>query len=126
MRLWMSVALVMVMAASGCKAKLDMESAFDVPPEGRIFKVDPIKKEQTIKVTGTATGAPANVFIYLDKNEAAAEKEIMSLKYTPIILAKQEKTEAINVEATIPANETAVVRVTRVMKAAQVKLKITN
>ncbi len=112
----------------GCgKAKLDMESLFEVPVEGKSFKVDPIKSEQNIQVTGTATQAPVNVYVYLDKNEAAVEKEIMTLKTTANVLAKQEKTEAISLTATIPANETAVVRVTRGGgKAARVQLKITN
>jgi hypothetical protein len=121
------VALLMLGLVSGCgKTKLQTDANFELPMEGKPFEIDPIKSEQKIKVTGTATGAKVNVFVFLKKDEASAEKEIMSLKFTPIILAKQEKTEAINLEATIPANETAVVRVTRAGAKASVQLKITN
>jgi len=128
MRRWIAgVAFLLMATVAGCKTKLDMNSLFDVPGEGRAFKVDAIKSDQTIKVSGTATGAPVNVFIYLNKNEAAADKEIMAMKYTPIILNHQDKTESFDLEAFIPANETAVVRINRATsKSAKVNLKINN
>ena len=53
--------------------------------------------------------------------------EILSKKFTPLVLAKQPNTDAINLVATIPANEGAVVHVNRTgTKGASVHLKITN
>ena len=111
---------------AGC-TKLDTESMFDVPPEGKIFTVDPIKSQQTVKAEGTATGGPVNVYLYLERNKAAAQKDILAQKLvSPFIMARVETTGDFNLEATIPANETAVVEVTRAGKPAKVKLHITN
>jgi hypothetical protein len=111
---------------AGC-TKLDTESMFDVPLEGKIFTVDSIKSQQTVKAEGTATGGPVNVYLYLDKNKAAAQKDILAKKLvSPFIMSKVEGAETFSVEATIPANETAVVEVTRAGKPAKVKLHITN
>ena len=94
---------------------------------GKPFEVDAVKYEQDIKVTGTATGAPAAIFIYLKKDKDAAEKAIMAKKLTsPVLLNKVETTGDFTLQATIPANETAVVEVDRVNKAANVHIKITN
>jgi hypothetical protein len=131
MRLWIaSTAFLLASLAAGCgKPKLEVVIApFEVPGEGKLYTVEPTRREQEIQVTGSATGAPVNVYIYLDKNRTAAETQIISNKLTPLILQKQENAEAINLAATIPANETAVVHVRRVSfnKPATVQLKITN
>ncbi len=119
------MALLLALLA-GC-TKLDTESMFDVPPEGKIFTVDAIKSQQNVKATGTATGGPVNVYLYLDKNKAAAQRDIAAKKLvSPVIMSKVEGTDTFSVEATIPANETAVVEITRAGKAAKVKLHITN
>ena len=127
MRTWLiCIALLVVGSVAGC-TKLDTTSSFDVPMGGYSVTVDPIKSQQNIKVTGTATGASVNVYLYLNKNRTDAQKEILAKKLvSPFILAKVETTDEFNLEATIPANESAVVEVTRVNKAAKVNLHITN
>jgi hypothetical protein len=120
---------LLVGSISGCgKPRLEVPASFEVGPVGNVFTVDPTSREQNIQVTGSATGAPVNTFIYLDKNKTAAQNEIFSKKFATAILAKQDNTETIGLEATIPANETAVVHVTRaaINKVAHVELKITN
>lgn len=111
---------------AGC-TKLDTESSFEVPLDGKSFLVEPIKSQQSVKASGTATGAPVNVYLYLEKNKAAAQKDILAKKLvSPFVMAKSEGAETFSVEATIPAGETAVVEVTRAGKKANVKLHITN
>src|SRR5262245_19263748 len=106
--------VVALLVVVGCgKPKLDQSYDSEVSFSGTEYTIDPIKSEQKIKVNGTAT-APVDVFIYLQKNKDAADKEIVSRKYSAIILAKQEKTPGIALEATIPANEAAIVRVSSV------------
>jgi hypothetical protein len=123
------VALVILGTVSGCgRTKLNVGSAFELNlGDNKRITVEPIKHEQKIKVTGTATGAPVNVYVYLSKNEAAADKEILAKKFTDVMLQKQEKTDSVNLEATIPANEAAVVRVSSAGAGkANVEIKITN
>jgi hypothetical protein len=130
MRLWtMGFALVLMSSVSGCgKPKLEVDSTFDLSENfSKIFIVDAIKSEQKIQVTGTVTGAPVNVFIFLEKDKKKAENEIASGKFTPIILDKSQKVETLSLEATIPANETAIVQVNRTgIKGGSVHLKIHN
>jgi hypothetical protein len=130
MRLWTtSLALVLMGCAAGCgKPKLEKEYTFDLSKEfSWTFTLEPITMEQQIQVMGTATGAPVDAFIYLEKNKTKAENEILSKKFGPLVLAKQPNTDAINLVATIPANEGAVVQVNRTgTKGANVQLKITN
>ena len=130
MRLWtMGFTLVLLSSVSGCgKPKLEVDSTFDLSQDfSKTFTLDPIKSEQKIQVTGTATGAPVNAFIFLEKDKKKAENEIASGKFTPVILDKNQKVEAISLEATIPANETAIVQVNRTgNKGASVRVKITN
>jgi hypothetical protein len=123
------VALVILGTVSGCgRTKLAVESAFELNlGDNKLITVEPIKHEQKIKVTGTATGAPVNVYVYLSKNEAAADREIVAKKFTDVILQKQENTDSISLEATIPANEGTVVRVSRAGAGKpNVQIKITN
>jgi hypothetical protein len=131
MRFWtMCGAFLLVGPALGCgKPKLEEKiSAFELQADGKLFMVQPIRREQEIQVTGTATGAPVNVYIYLEKKRDDAEHEILSSKFTTLILAKQDKVEAIDLKAMIPANETAVVHLRRgiMNKPPTVQLLITN
>jgi hypothetical protein len=114
---------------SGCgKPRLEEVRSFEVGPVGHLVTVDPINREQKIQVTGTATGAPVNAYVYLEKNKTAAQNEILTKKVGSAILEKQDDTQTISLEAKIPANESAVVHITRAVlnKPSSVQLKITN
>ena len=125
--LTMCIGVFLLGMACGCGKTLDQDASFDVPMEGKFLTVEPITTEQNVKVTGTATGAPVNVYLYLEKNRQAAEKDILAKKLvSPVIPAKVEKAETFTLTATIPANETAVVQVTRAGMAAKVQLRISN
>ena len=118
---------ILMVCAAGCGTKLDITKSFEVPAGGdHILTVEKIKQEQTIKITGTATGAPVDVFVYLDSNKEKARKEILNRKSEQFILKKQEKAEAIDLAVLIPANEEAVVFVESTGKKANVQLTITN
>jgi hypothetical protein len=120
-------ALLLLAGAAGCRTKLDETWTIDTG-EGftRSLTINAIKSEQQVKVTGTATGGPVDVFIYLAKNKKEADKEIITKKFTSNILDKRIKTDKIDLEATIPANEEAVVQVNKAGAAAKVQLRITN
>jgi hypothetical protein len=122
------LALVLGLTAGCGKPKLDKHSNFELTGgDGNSFFVDPIKTDQNIKVSGKSSDAIVNVYIYLKKNEMDAKKEINSRKPGNAVLAKQEKTDTIDLEATIPANEEAVIYCSAASnKKTSVDLRITN
>jgi hypothetical protein len=120
-KLMLGAALVVLV---GCGKKLNMEQTFDLPIEGKQFVLEPVSSEQKIKVTAKADAA-VSVYIYLEKHKEAAEQQILTRKFANI-LQRQEKTDNASLEATIPANEAAVVRVGRASKGTKVTLRITN
>src|SRR5207249_991897 len=112
MRLMTAIGLLALTGLlSGCGKKLDVDSKFKISGESKMFELEPINQAQKIKITGTSTGAPVNVFVYLDENKGPARNQILSKKPGDAILAKQEKVETINLDAEIPANKAAVVHV---------------
>ncbi len=121
------IALV-TLTGLGCgKPNLDYKSKFALEAgEAKTLDLDPVKQEQVIKVTGSTTGGPVSVYVYLAKNRPAAERQIVGKKPGDAILAKQDKTDAIDVAASIPANEGACVRVVNTGGTPTVDLRITN
>jgi hypothetical protein len=126
----LSIACCLLVVAAGCgRTKLDMSSTIDVPMEGKSYVVDAAKSQQIVKVTGTASGAPVSVYLYLEKNKDTAERDILANKLvSSVIPASVQKTEGeFTLEATVPANEKAVVQIYRATaKAAKVQIHITN
>ncbi len=89
--------------------------------------IDPIDREQTIKVTASSPDAPINVHVYLKENEAAIERKITLGKPPENLLANQNDAEQISLEAIVPAGKEVIVRLqTSGPKSAQVHLEITN
>jgi hypothetical protein len=120
------LAVLALLVLAGCRTSLSVDKQFENPPDGTFIEVDPIKSAQTIKVTATAD-APVGVYVFLKKDRDAAEAEALAKKYTGITIAKEEKGENIALQATIPANEAAIVMVSNATaKRANVKLKIKN
>ena len=114
-------------AAGGCSPKLDLQKSFDATINGEDFTLGATRREQKIKVSAAATGGKIDVYIFLEKNKEAATKDILAKKTSANVLAKEEKADSVNLTATIPAGEEAVVRVTASsLKQTKVSLKITN
>jgi len=89
--------------------------------------IDPISREQTIKVTASSPGAPLNVHVYLQEHETAIERKITLGKPPENLLANQNEVEQISLEAVVPANKEAIVRLQSASrKTANVHLQITN
>ncbi len=125
-RLALGVALLIL---AGCmRTTLNVEEEFVVPADGKFKVIDAIKSEQTIKVNATSTEGPFSVFVFLEKNRDAAEGEANQKKFSDKTIAHKQGVESVeNLEARIPANESAIVMVWRSSaKASKVKLKITN
>jgi hypothetical protein len=128
-----------VLASWGCKSVLNVDKEIDVKAgSDSTLLVDPFKKEQTINVVVSSPDAPVEVCVYLEKNQDAAQRDIeQNKKDSSLILARARTKETapgtpnlsenIELSATIPAGEGAVVQVgVRGGKSAKVKVKITN
>ncbi|HYV36141.1 MAG TPA: hypothetical protein VE988_10585, partial [Gemmataceae bacterium] len=100
---------------------------FDLEDGIREITVDPVDREQTIKIDVKATGGPVSFYVYLAKDANTARKDNPLPKDTDRILKKVEKTEAITVDVPIPANNAATVFFKLASaKSAKVTVKITN
>ena len=119
---------VMVMLLVGCRAKLNSESVVPLDPGVTHFTtIDPITSAQTVNVSAKANSGQFSIYVFLEKDKAEAEKEIMQNKVPAKALANQQKTTEASLKAAIPANEKAVVLLTSGDgKKADVKLKLTN
>ncbi len=118
---------LMLVCLVGCtRTTLDTKTTFETDNAGKTLDLDAVKAEQTIKVTATAEGGPIDVFIYLTKNRAAVDKEIMTTKLVNV-LADKQNSESVELTAKIPANEEASVLVrATTLKKPKVNLRITN
>jgi hypothetical protein len=108
--------LAVVLTLAGCKTILNVDSEFDLPGgETKMFNIDPIRREQTIKVEVTSNDEPVSVVVILEKEKNSAKAP----------LAKLEKTKQGTLDATIPANEEAVVVVGGVPQGKKTHVKLT-
>jgi hypothetical protein len=118
--------LVMVFTVSGCRG-LNKEFNFDLEGDPQKITVDPIDRDQTIKVNVKATGGPVDVFVYLARDSSTANQINPMPKDQSKILQKALKTESATLEVPIPASNAAVIQVNASTgKAAKVTVKLTN
>jgi hypothetical protein len=129
-RHWKLVGFIaLALAMPACRTVLNADKSFDLGPgEKNTLTIDAASKEQRIKVEVTSTAAPVNVYVFLEKDQQAAETDIRAKKQSSKVLASQEKTEGVTLEPTIPAGNPTVVLVTSASssKTAKVRVKITN
>jgi len=127
-RRFILVGVMVLVLVTGCRrAVLNQEKTIELSGgETHFTMIEPIKQAQTIKVTGTADN-PVSILIGVEKDKEAMSNEVTRRKYTDKTLAKQEKAKDIDLQANIPANETALILVQQdSTKKTSVKLKITN
>jgi cytoskeletal protein RodZ len=118
--------LIVVLVFWRGRPTLRQESTVDVEMGVSSFSfVDAISSNQNVKVTATA-GGEFNIYVFLQKDKAAIENELVGGKTPAKVLASKTKTSEATLSAPIPANEQAVVMVTSAGKKVEVKLKITN
>jgi hypothetical protein len=129
-RKWIGIYLIaLTVAAAGCqRTVLNQEKTLEVgPADFKWLVIEPAPKDQKIKVEVTASPAPISVFVYLEKDKVAAKRDIDAGKNSPAnVLAKMEKTDRATLEVMIPADNEAVVAVTRASKQTSVTIKLTN
>jgi len=116
---------VLLLLAVGC-TKLNSERTVQVKPGDLKYTIlDPISKSQRINVSAKTSDGKFNVYCFLEKDQADVEKDLYQKKVNAKVLAHELKTGGADLNATIPANETAVILLTS-DENVEVKLKITN
>jgi len=121
-----AVIAILLISRSG-RVTLSDNTTIQVDPSQIKYRVlDPISSAQKIFVTAKSS-EPFNIYVFLEKDLAAVEKDIQADKASDKAITYRIKTDSANLEAMIPANEKAVVGLSSAGgKKTDVKLKITN
>jgi len=126
---WKWVFLAALVFCAGCnRVTLNDERTVEVAVgTARPFIVEAAKKDQKIKVEVSSPGVPVSVYVCLEKDREAVEECIEAQRQSDKILATMEKTERGTLEATIPANNVAMILLTNASaKTANVRVRTTN
>jgi hypothetical protein len=94
--------------------------------EYKSLEFDAPARDQKVAVTVIASGSPVDVYLVLQKDQAAAEKALTLQKHLGIALARKEQTENATLEAIIPARNAFAVLISGARKACEVTVKVTG
>ena len=125
---WGLLGVPILLLSVGCAPRL--HDVREVPleiGEIRTIAVPAKSQPQTVHLTASSPGAPISVHVYLPEHEEATERSITL--GTPIenLLASGENSEQITLQATVPANKEALVRLQPTTRqAAKVHLTLKN
>jgi hypothetical protein len=115
---------LLLLALAGCQSKLNVEKTFTIEPTAsHTIDIDPPRYQQ-VQVIAVSSDTPVDVFVYLKKDQAAAERAIETGKVPERVLASKQKVKNETIEATVPEKEGAMVTVCNSTKTATVKVKI--
>jgi hypothetical protein len=119
--------LVALASVMGCAPRLNVDKTLEVDTSSNPQTIlEAIRTAQKIKVDVHATGGPIDIFVFLEKNKVAADKEI-NTKGGPSLIVDKRKIDSATFETTIPAMESAVIELrASTLKKATVNLKVTN
>ena len=113
---------------SGCGPRLSDQRDLTLEiSEIAAIPIDPINRAQTIRVTANSPDAPIDVHVYLQEHEEAIERKITLGKPPENLLTSQGDAQQIALEATVPANQTVIIRLQPSgPHSANVHLEISN
>ena len=112
----------------GCGPKLldQREVSMEVGDISSI-EIGPFKQEQTVKVVVSSTDAPISIYLHPKDQTEHVDYAISYQKEPQGIFAGVESTEAETLEAAVPAESEAVVRLQNIGKqSTKVQLTISN
>ena len=119
---------ILLAVVCGCTPRLNDEKTLtDVDFNGKDLIVPSIRKERKVNIVAAASGSKVDVYVFLEANKDAAEKEILNKKFGANVLAHQLSVESATLNPTIPAGQNAIVRVAASgLKKATVKVSLTD
>lgn len=101
---------LILVSTSGCGPQLSASNSTEITPgEIRSVLVDPVGRDQEIKVVASSS-VPFNIHIYLAEDEAEVDMAVASRKESEKILAGQLGVTSATLNAQIPANKEAAIR----------------
>ena len=118
----------LLLALAGCGPRLAsvQEIALDAN-DIRSIVLDPINKDQIINVVASSDGPPCDVHVYLIQDEEAVDAAITLGKPSDKVIVSQTNSNQISLEALIPANQEAAVRLQPAKsESVTVNLTVTN
>lgn len=123
-----SIPLILLFVLLGCRTRLNDETTVTVDSAEQKYRIiEAITSPQTVKVHAKPDNGQINVYFFLEKDRDEVEKEIERGKQSPKLLAHKLKTAEADLQATVPAKESAMVLIqTADTKKHDVKVKITN
>ena len=93
----------------------------------RTIAVPASNRQQTVRLVASSPGAPISVHVYLPEHEEAIERNITLGKPPENLLASGENSEQVTLQALVPANKEALVRLQPASrKAAKIQLTLKN
>ena len=120
--LWLVLCVAMIPA---CRTRLNDERTVNLDPAKTVtLRIEPVNREQKVKVEAKSAEIPFDLYIYLKEDELEAEKNI-NLRKKDKILEQKTKTQEAALEVTIPAQKAGIVRLYSGKKTA-VTVKMTN
>lgn len=118
------LALILMTALAGCQSKLNVVSTMQLEAVvTKTLDIDAPRYDQKMVVT-IQSDQPINVFVYLQKDKAAATAAIDKDKPSEAMLAHKENVQTETFEVTVPAKQAAIVTVQSMTKPANVKVTI--
>jgi len=124
-------ACVILLAAPGCGSEVHFEATKDISIQDEFKQIiSAPTSAQKVRVEVTATDAPVNVYVMLEKDADKTEDEIgaprKGAKLPETVLGHALETQNGTVEVTIPAKEEYRVLVTVAKKPTRVTVKINS
>ena len=92
-----------------------------------VVPVDPVGREQTLKIKATSSDNPIQVHVYPTEHDEAVGNAIVGNKPSEHVLGSEADTKNVNLEVVVPANTEVLVRLQPSgATSANVHLEITN
>ena len=125
-----SLFIAILVCNTGCESRLagPQKLEFDLDPDDiRTILIDPSSSEHVVSLVASSDGPPIKIFVYLSEDDEAVYHAIMFGKTTDKIIASQSDSAKISLNAKIPADKEASIRLqTASPLNAKVTLTITN
>jgi hypothetical protein len=118
-----------LLATAGCRKQAALNVEKTVALDAGDVKstiVDAPLHDQDVTVTVSATGAPVNVYVVAEKDQAASEQGLVNGTKPTNLLASKEKTTQDSLQFKAAARSGFAVILSGAGKNAQVSLKITG
>ena len=119
-----SVWLGVVLAMAGCQSRLNIDQTYQIAAGSiQTLTIDPPRYDQKVAVTVT-TDAPVTATLFLKSEASAVEKDLERGQKSDKALASWNGDGTGTLDGTVPAKQSAVLRIDAGPKAANVKIKI--